>query len=117
MGRLFVWLSRPLALRTLFTQARLAIRLLREPQVPMAFKAIPVLAALYVIWPLDFVPDILPVLGQLDDLGVLLFAFELFVRLCPAAAQAFHGEALAHRRAYSPMSSKDDVIEATWRHE
>jgi uncharacterized membrane protein YkvA (DUF1232 family) len=115
MSRLFAWLSRPLLLRSLLTQARLAFRLLRDPRVPWLLKAIPILAVLYVIWPLDFVPDLLPGLGQLDDIGVLIFALELFVRLCPPAAQAFHKEALARRRAYSPMSPTDDVIEATWR--
>ena len=70
-ARLTSWLSRPSLLRTLFSQVRLAIRLVREPRVGMLVKALPVLAAVYVVSPLDFVPDVIPVLGQLDDLGIL----------------------------------------------
>ena len=109
------WLSRPLALRSLINQARLAVRLMREPRVPTLLKAIPVVAALYVISPIDLVPDLIPVLGQLDDLGVIVGALELFIRLCPSGAQAFHREAIVQRHAYSRMSPDDDAIEAEWR--
>jgi len=110
------WLSRPLSLRALIGPARLAIRLSREPRVPTALKAVPVIALLYVLSPIDLVPDFIPGLGQLDDLGVILAALELFVRICPSAAQAFHREAVAQRRPYAPMASTDDVIEAEFRH-
>ena len=81
--RISSWLSRPLSLRSLLVQARLAIRLFREPRVPMLLKAFPLLAVLYVVSPIDLVPDFIPGLGQLDDLGIILAALELFVRLCP----------------------------------
>jgi uncharacterized membrane protein YkvA (DUF1232 family) len=80
-------------------------------------KTIPLLAALYLIFPLDVVPDLLPVLGQLDDLGVALLAFEVFLRRCPAGAVAFHRAALAGRRRYGPMPPTADVIDAEWRRE
>ena len=73
---------------------RLAVRLMREPGVPLVTKALPVLTAFYVISPLDLVPDFVPVLGQLDDLGIILIALEAFLRLCPAAAVAFHRRAM-----------------------
>ena len=114
--RISSWLSRPLSLRSLILQARLALRLVREPRVPMLLKVVPVLAILYVVSPIDFVPDFIPGLGQLDDLGIILAALELFVRLCPSGPHAFHHEAIAQRRRYSPMTSTDDVIEAEWRH-
>ena len=107
-------LSRPGLLRTLLSQARLAFRLLREPRVPLLIKGVPLLAALYVISPLDFIPDIFPVIGQLDDLGIAVAALEIFLRLCPAGAKAFHQEAIAQRRAYSPMAAADGFIDADW---
>src|SRR6185295_18639105 len=79
-------LSWPSLFRMLVAHLGLTVRLLREPLVPRLIKAVPVLAVLYVMLPLDFVPDFLPVLGQLDDLGVLLLAVEGFTRLCPKEA-------------------------------
>ena len=32
------------------------------------------IGAAYVIWPLDFIPDFLPVIGQMDDLAVFMTA-------------------------------------------
>jgi uncharacterized membrane protein YkvA (DUF1232 family) len=114
--RISSWLSRPLSLRSLVSQARLAVRLFREPRVPALLKSVPILAGLYLVSPIDFVPDFLPGLGQLDDLGVILAALELFVRLCPTGAQAHHREAISQRRRYAPMASTEDIIEAEWRH-
>ena len=108
-------LRQPGFLLTLLSRARLAARLLREPGVPWVTKAVPLLAALYLVFPLDFVPDLLPVLGQLDDLGIVLLALEVFLRLCPAAAVAFHRAAVAGGRRYGPMAATADVIDAEWR--
>jgi uncharacterized membrane protein YkvA (DUF1232 family) len=111
------WLSLPSLLRTLVLQVRLAIRLLREPGVPLIVKALPLVAILYVVLPLDFVPDVLPIVGQLDDLGVIVIALEAFVRLCPSRAVEFHRGAMTGRRKYSPMPSTGDVIDVEFHHE
>lgn len=50
--------------------ARLArvVALLRDPRTPKLPKAIVVAACLYLIWPMDLLPDFLiPVAGFLDD--------------------------------------------------
>jgi uncharacterized membrane protein YkvA (DUF1232 family) len=99
----------------LVSHARLTIRLLREPRVPLLTKAVPLLAALYLVSPLDVVPDFLPLLGQIDDLTLILIALAAFLRLCPWATVAFHPGAIAEGRRYAPMSSTDDVIDAEWR--
>ena len=111
------WLAKPGLLRGLLAQARLALRLIREPAVPLVTKAVPVIAASYLIWPLDVLPDIFPVLGQLDDLGVVLAALEIFLRLCPVAPAAFHREALAAGRRFSTMPAQGSVIDAEFRRE
>lgn len=108
------WLTRPKTMRSLFQQLKLGTRLLREPRVPTVLKVIPGLAALYLVSPVDFIPDIIPGLGQLDDLAVLVFALELFIRLCPEDAQIYHREAIAHGRDFAPMPPHDNVIEAHW---
>jgi uncharacterized membrane protein YkvA (DUF1232 family) len=111
------WMSLPSLLRTLVLQARLTIRLLREPGVPLIVKALPLVAILYVVLPLDFVPDVLPIVGQLDDLGVIVIALDAFVRLCPSRAVEFHRRAMTGRRKYSPMPSTGDVIDVEFHHE
>jgi uncharacterized membrane protein YkvA (DUF1232 family) len=111
------WLWRPRLLRMLLTQVRLTLRLLREPRVPLPAKAVPLLTALYVVSPLDVIPDVFPLVGQIDDLTLALVALAAFLKLCPAGPVAFHRGAIAEGRPYAPMSSTDDVIEAEWRRE
>jgi uncharacterized membrane protein YkvA (DUF1232 family) len=113
--RLSSWFMRPSLMGALFADLRLAWRLMREPRVPSIAKAIPALAAFYVVSPLDFVPDMLPLLGQMDDLGILILSVKLFLRLCPQAPAAFHSAAIASRRPYAPMNPADVVIDATYR--
>ena len=46
-------------------------RLLKDSRVPMAEKALFAAAIVYVISPLDFIPDVFPFIGQVDDLYVV----------------------------------------------
>lgn len=107
------WLLKPGRMLALLPHVRLASRLLRDPAVPLYLKSVPVLAALYVVSPLDVIPDFIPGLGQLDDLGLALLALTTFVRFCPERAVAFHREAIAEKRPFAPMMP--DVIDAEWR--
>jgi uncharacterized membrane protein YkvA (DUF1232 family) len=116
-ARVTSWLSSGSLLRTLIAHVRLTVRLLREPGVPLLMKMVPALGAVYLISPIDVVPDFLPVLGQLDDLGVILLALETFLKLCPASVVDFHRSALAERRNYSPMPGTGDIIDAEFRRE
>lgn len=49
----------------------------RDPAVAVWRKAAGLAAAVYVVWPLDVIPDI-PVVGWLDDIGVVS-AFAMFM--------------------------------------
>jgi uncharacterized membrane protein YkvA (DUF1232 family) len=109
------WWARPGLLRALLSEARLAARLVREPRVPSAIKALPLVPVLYLIAPVDFLPDVLPVLGQLDDLGIALATLQVFLRLCPSSVKAFHEEAIAQGRGYSPMAADEGFIDTEWR--
>lgn len=46
-------------------------RLLRDPRVPTTEKALFLGAIVYVISPLDFIPDVLPFIGQVDDIYIV----------------------------------------------
>jgi uncharacterized membrane protein YkvA (DUF1232 family) len=53
-------------------------RYVRDPRVPRWRKLVGVLAVLYFLSPIDAIPDFIPLLGWLDDIGVLSAA-ALFV--------------------------------------
>lgn len=55
-------------------------RYVRDPHVALWRKLAGVLAVVYFLSPVDAVPDIIPVLGWLDDLGVLSAAAFFMVR-------------------------------------
>jgi uncharacterized membrane protein YkvA (DUF1232 family) len=54
-------------------------RYLRDPGVAAWRKLAGVAAVAYVIWPLDLIPDGIPVLGWLDDAGVIAAAAAFLV--------------------------------------
>jgi uncharacterized membrane protein YkvA (DUF1232 family) len=68
--------------QTIF-RARLIWRLMRDGRVLWVWKLIPIAGLIYVVVPWDLIPDFLPVVGQLDDLGIFLGSLWLFTELCP----------------------------------
>jgi len=52
--------------------ARLAWHLARDPDVPAVRRAVVIAAAAYLVSPIDAVPGFIPVIGQLDDLVVIV---------------------------------------------
>lgn len=82
-------------LRAVWNQIRLTWRLLRDPRVPLWTKIIPFAGFIYVVSPLDLIPDVLIGVGQLDDLGIILAGMRLFETVAPPEVVAEHREALA----------------------
>jgi len=70
-------------LRHLPNFARLYWRLFRDRRVSILPKALLVLTLVYVISPFDVIPDFIPVIGEMDDVVVVLSVLWLFIRLCP----------------------------------
>jgi uncharacterized membrane protein YkvA (DUF1232 family) len=54
----------------------------------MACAGIAFLTLVYIISPIDLIPDFIPVLGQLDDIGVLVFAGKTIHRIMSSPKQA-----------------------------
>ena len=80
------------AVRRLPVYARLAWRLARDPLISKARRAVLVAAAGYLLSPLDAVPGVVPVLGQLDDLLVAFAAIKVTLAgLSPAQRRAHLG--------------------------
>jgi uncharacterized membrane protein YkvA (DUF1232 family) len=70
--------------------SRLALALLREPALRARHKALLVAGVVYLLSPVDLIPALVPVLGQLDDLAVALLALRLTLRAMPQAVAERH---------------------------
>lgn len=83
-------------LSELVGNVRLAWRLIRDPRLPKMTKfLIPGLAAAYLLLPIDLMPDVIPGLGQLDDLALIALAIKLFIDRSPSWLVQFHKDNLA----------------------
>jgi uncharacterized membrane protein YkvA (DUF1232 family) len=67
----------------LFNSFRVAWRLMWDSRVPAAAKLVPILTVLYILSPIDLVPDVIVGLGQLDDIAILLLGTQLFIAVSP----------------------------------
>ena len=82
----------------------------RDPRVPRSAKLAVAFAALWVLSPIDLIPEFLPVIGPLDDVVVVALALRFAARRIPREAleEAWTGEArilerlLGERRALHP---------------
>jgi len=61
-------------------------RLRKDPRVPRKVKVVLAFALLWVISPIDLIPEFLPVIGPLDDVVVVALALRYALRHVPAAA-------------------------------
>ncbi|MEX2238018.1 MAG: DUF1232 domain-containing protein [Dehalococcoidia bacterium] len=86
---------------------RLAGRLVSDQDIPLVARAILVLVVLYLALPIDFIPDFIPVLGQIDDVIILGGGLLLFARLVPREALDGHIAAVS--------AAELEVIEAEAR--
>lgn len=67
---------------------KLLYRLFKDSRVPMAEKAMVVGAIAYVVSPLDLLPDVIPFIGQVDDLYLIgLVVLRLLARTDDAVIQ------------------------------
>ena len=83
------------SLSGLLSTVQLVYRLYQDERVPTLLKAaVPLAVAFYFIMPIDLIPDFIPGLGQLDDLAVLLFALNVFVKFAPPAIVSEHRQAM-----------------------
>ncbi len=67
----------------MWEEIKLVGQLMSDPRVPLYLKVFPVLVAVYLLSPLDLIPGFLPIIGQLDDFGLLVISLSTFIRLAP----------------------------------
>ncbi len=61
-------------------------RLITDPRVPRLVKVLPFLLAGYLAFPIDLIPDFIPVLGYVDDVAIAIGVLALVIRLTPREA-------------------------------
>jgi uncharacterized membrane protein YkvA (DUF1232 family) len=55
----------------------------RHPATPRLLKMAAVLLALYILSPVDLIPDWLPIVGWIDDVTLLAFGIPALLKLAP----------------------------------
>ena len=73
--------------------ARLLWRALRHPQSPGWLKLGALGIVLYVLSPIDLIPDVIPVIGLLDDIVLVPLAIRFLLNRLPAHLRADIGAA------------------------
>jgi uncharacterized membrane protein YkvA (DUF1232 family) len=90
----------------LMRQVRLVWRLLTDRRVPLHVKAVPLLALLYLLVPIDLMPEVMiPFLGPLalaDDVTIILLAVHYLIGAAP-------------RYVVDEHRANGDVVDVTFR--
>ena len=89
---------------------RLIMRLMFDRRVPLWSKLIIPGGLVYILSPIDFLPDIIPILGWLDDIVAVVVTVALFLLSIPSDVLREH---LGSRAA--PPRNDGDVIEGSAR--
>lgn len=71
-------------------EAWLTWRLLMDNRVPLWMKVVALLPLLYVLSPIDIIPDFILGLGQVDDIAIVLAGMRFFQSLVPDDIVAEH---------------------------
>lgn len=91
---------------------KLIWRLLNDSRVPSWIKMIIPATLLYLLFPVDIIPDLAPGLGQLDDIAIVLLGLKLFVEMCPEEIVRQHLDELASVPSPWRIVEEDETPEA-----
>lgn len=109
LARLRAWAG---ALKREVTALALAAR---DPRTPLAAKLLALAIVAYALSPIDLIPDVIPVLGMLDDLVLLPLGIWVVVRLIPREVLAEHRAAAAAGRArLAPSRAGAAMVVVLW---
>ena len=72
--------------------ARVIWGLVRDPRTPLPLKGLLAAALAYLVMPFDLIPDAIPILGQADDLTVLMLVLDLFIANAPPEVRREHAQ-------------------------
>jgi uncharacterized membrane protein YkvA (DUF1232 family) len=78
------------ALRALFGTGRLSLRLARDPRVPLFPKLLLAVGIIFIVSPINWIPNFIPVLGQMEDLALLVLVLNLYLKSVPPGLRSEH---------------------------
>jgi uncharacterized membrane protein YkvA (DUF1232 family) len=82
---------------------KLFLRLLGDVRVNWVAKALFLAGIVYAVTPLDFLPDLMPGLGQMDDLAILAMACRWFLQLSPRPVVQEHAMEIDRSGRWEPL--------------
>ncbi len=104
--------SDPSVLVEIWRTMQLVWRLMLDGRVPPLPKLIVPLIALYIISPIDLIPEgLLLFVGAIDDIALLFFGTKLFIGMCPPDVVEEHRRALGAGREFTD----DEYVDGSYR--
>jgi uncharacterized membrane protein YkvA (DUF1232 family) len=82
------------AIRSLVRSGRLSWHVVRDPRTPFGLKVLLAGAIVLIVSPINWIPNFVPVLGQLEDMALLALALNAFLKAVPPHIRAEHEAAL-----------------------
>jgi uncharacterized membrane protein YkvA (DUF1232 family) len=64
----------------------------KDGRTPLATKVFPWAALLYLLVPIDVLPDFVPLLGQLNDVGIIVLLVTIALKVVPKDLWQEHNE-------------------------
>ena len=97
-----------------FKQFRILTRALVHPDVPWYAKLVCGCSVLYIVSPIQLIPNFIPVIGQMDDVLVISLSLKLLKRSIPQAVldECTNGShtPVALSSSVSPITTSSEVI-------
>ena len=106
--------NKPRTLNEFFENVRVAWSLFRDNRVnPLLRFGVPLAVIAYIILPIDLLPDVLPGLGQLDDIAAIWLGLTYFLSACPPEIVAEYRDGAS---AATPSATPDpNVVDGDYR--
>ncbi len=89
---------------------RLTWALFWDNEVPAFNKILPIIGLAYVLSPIGMIAEAIPIIGQLDNLGVLLITCGLFVMASPRYLREKHLRRIRFGQPYYVHKDADGVV-------
>lgn len=86
----------------------------RDPRMPWLARALALLVAAYALSPIDLLPDVIPVIGYLDDLLLVPLGLALVIRLTPSQVIVAAREKAAAATAKPVSLAGAAIVVALW---